>query len=185
MSARLFGCCLVVGALVGPGAHAQGAVPADLYNKTVVLTWTEVRVQRAEKTGNVKKGTTASQLSIYVSGSGRLFSRFARASGRRGNETDTSPDAQTREGFGAGRHNVRFDSGRLVTDTKMRSGARRIAVEFGAGYRSCRFTITHGKEDGKELYHRAMDGQMYFIISTDVSATACAIKDGNVFAVTQ
>jgi hypothetical protein len=30
-----------------------------------------------------------------------------------------------------------------------------------------------------------MDGEMYFIISTDVSAQARAIKDGNVFAAAQ
>jgi hypothetical protein len=185
MSARLFGLCLVVGALVGPGARAQGAAPAELYNKTVVLTWTEVRTQRQEKSGEVKTSTTASQVSIYVSSTGRIFSRFARNSGRRGNQTENSPGAESREGYGAGQHQIGFDGGQLNIDTKMRSGARRIAVSFGSGYRGCRFAITHGKEDGKELYHRAMDGKMYFIISTDVSATACAIKDGNVFAVTQ
>jgi hypothetical protein len=44
---------------------------------------------------------------------------------------------QTREGQGAGKHQIGFEGGRVNIDTKMRVGARRIAISFGDGYRTC------------------------------------------------
>ena len=64
----------------------------------------------------------------------------------------------------------------------MRSGARRILVEFGGGFTSCTLTVIYGKEGGALQYHRAMDGRMYHILSTDVISPRCQIKSGNTFA---
>ena len=38
------------------------------------------------------------------------------------------------------------------------------------------------KEGDAPIYHRAMDGRMYTILSTDVISPACSIKDGNLIA---
>ena len=64
----------------------------------------------------------------------------------------------------------------------MKSGARRIQAEFDSEYRSCALRVIYGKEGGAPLYHRAMDGRMYHILSTEIISPACSIKDGNLVA---
>jgi hypothetical protein len=85
-------------------------------------------------------------------------------------------------GTGQGLRTTRFEGGRLISDNKMRSGARRIQAEFDADYRTCTSRVIYGKEGDAPIYHRAMDGRMYTILSTDVISPACSIKDGNLIA---
>jgi hypothetical protein len=61
----------------------------------------------------------------------------------------------------------------------MGSGARRIEAAFSGNFTGCSAQIRFGKEGGGELRHRAMDGKMCNIISTDVSGNACSIRPGN------
>jgi len=175
---------VIVAALLACARHAAADAPTALYNKTVVLTWTEHRVQRADS-GEVHESTTVSNFAIYISTAGRLFSEFTRRNPRSGrsNSSLQGPDgATTTSGMGASARSTRFEGRQLISDSKMRSGARRILVEFDGGFTGCALMVIYGKEGGAPQYHRAMDGRMYHILSTDVISPRCQIKAGNAFA---
>jgi hypothetical protein len=168
----------------GADAAAAGSAPAALHNKTVVLAWTENRSQKADS-GEIKHSTTASDFRVYVSSAGRLFSRFTRQNLRSGrsNSSEMAPDGNTSyTGIGQGDRTTRFEGRQLISENKMKSGARRIQAEFDGEYRSCELKVIYGKEGTAPLYHRAMDGRMYSILSTDVITPTCSIKDGNLVA---
>ena len=185
MQARILACLALFGWMLGSaGPAAADPAPAALHNKTVVLTWTENRSQQADS-GEVKRSTTTSDFRTYVSGAGRLFSRFTRTDLRSGrsNSSELAPDGNISfAGTGQGLRTTRFEGSRLLSDNKMRSGARRIQAEFDADYRTCTSRVIYGKEGDAPIYHRAMDGRMYTILSTDVISPACSIKDGNLIA---
>jgi hypothetical protein len=61
----------------------------------------------------------------------------------------------------------------------MSGGARRIEADFDASFRSCTLRVIYGKDGGADQRHRGMDGRMYTIMSTDVSAQSCSIRAGN------
>ena len=168
-------------ALLAPEAATADNVPAALHNKTVTLSWTEYRVQKADA-GDIARSTTHSNFRVYVSSGGRLFSRFTRQNPKSGrsNTSALSPDGKmVRSGVGQGRRTARFDGRQLVSENAMSSGARRIQADFDASFRSCTLRVIYGKEGAADQRHRGMDGRMYTIISTDVSAQSCSIRDGN------
>jgi hypothetical protein len=171
-------------AFAGAGTAGAGSAPPALYNRTVVLSWTENRSQKADS-GEIKHSTTASDFRIYVSSAGRLFSRFTRQNLRSGrsNSSEMAPDGNTSfTGIGQGDRTTRFEGRRLVSENRMKSGARRIQAEFDSEYRSCALKVLYGKEGGAPLYHRAMDGRMYYILSTEIIAPTCSIEPGNLVA---
>jgi hypothetical protein len=162
------------------GAAAQSA-PAALHNKTVVLSWSEFRVQKADA-GDIARSNTRSDFRVFISGGGRLFSRFTRQNPKSGrsNSSALGPDGKMSvSGVGQGSRSARFDGQQLVSENSMSSGARRIQADFGAGFRSCSLRVIYGKQNGADQRHRGMDGRMYTIISTAVSAQSCTIRDGN------
>ncbi|OQW53987.1 MAG: hypothetical protein A4S14_00640 [Proteobacteria bacterium SG_bin9] len=171
----------LIAALSSSAALADA--PKTLYNKTIRLSWSEYRVQRADA-GDVTRGSTASVLQVYVSDGGRLFTRLSRQNSRgRSNNSDTDPDGgKQNTGQGAGNISTSFEGQNLLIENQMRSGARRIQATFNAGFTGCNLRVIFGKDNGQDLYHKGMDGRMYRIISTDVSGTSCSIRPGNAFA---
>lgn len=160
---------------------AADPIPGALFGKTIVLSWTENRSQRAE-TGEIRNSTTASDFRVYVSSAGRLFSRFTRKNGRSGrsNSSAIAGDGDARfEGTGQGPRTTHFEGRQFVSENQMKSGARRIQAEFDGSYRSCTLRVIYGKENGAPLYHRAMDGRMYYILSTEVISPKCVVEEGN------
>ena len=85
-------------------------------------------------------------------------------------------------GVGQGPRATRFAGHQLISENKMKSGARRIQADFASDFRSCSLRVIYGKEGSAPLYHRAMDGRMYTILSTDVISPRCSIQDGNLAA---
>ena len=155
--------------------------PRPLFGKTVVMGWNEFRVQRCDD-GQLKRGHTASSLLVYVSESGRLFTRLNRRGGRGGaNSNDLDPEGgNKRSGTGsAGNLNTRFEGSVLAIQNSMKSGARRIQATFSGGFTGCSLQVRFGKEGGSEIRHRTMDGKMCNIVSTDVSGNACSVRNGN------
>ena len=163
-------------------ATAFGDAPKALYNKTILLSWSEYRVQVADA-GDTKRNTTRSVLTAYISEQGRIFARLARNNSNRSNNTDKGPEGDhTRSGQGASDLAPTFEGQTFAVRNQMRSGARSIQATFNAGFTSCSLRVIFGKENGEDLYHRGMDGRMYRIKSTDVSSPSCSIRSGNSLA---
>ena len=165
-------------------SSAFAEAPPQLHNKTIVMNWSEYRVQRADS-GDISKTNTASSLLVYVSSSGRLFTRLSRKNSRRSNSNDVDPEGgNQRVGAGAaGNLRSSFEGQQLLIENSMKSGARQIQATFNSAFSGCNLQVRFGKEGGADIRHRGMDGRMYNIISTDVSAQSCSTKVGNVFAV--
>lgn len=182
-NSRLLLRVVVTLSIFGCGA-AAAETPRELFNKTISISWNEYRVQRADS-GEIKKGNTSSILLVYVGESGRLFTRLSRQGRQKSNSNDLDPDGgNQRAGVGAaGNLSASFEGRQLLVSNSMSSGARRIQATFNPGYAGCGVQIRFGKDGGSEIRHRAMDGRMYNIISTDVSGQSCSVRAGNVFAV--
>ena len=183
VASRLLLPAVIAMSLLGCGAAAAEA-PRELFNKTISISWNEYRVQRADS-GEIKKGNTSSTLLVYVGESGRLFTRLSRQGGNKSNSNDLDPEGgNQRSGVGAaGNLSTSFEGRQLLVSNSMSSGARRIQATFNPAFTGCGAQIRFGKEGGSEIRHRAMDGRMYNIISTDVSGQSCSVRAGNVFAV--
>jgi hypothetical protein len=174
--------CLMLSGFAWSAAAEEA--PAALYGKSVVITWTEGRLQRSDA-GQMRNGTSRYDFVIYISSAGRLFSEFdvkSLSSGRSNSAIQGPTGEATVAGVGASKQSIHFEDGQLISENRMRSGARRVLIQFDKDYRSCRATIIYGKEGGAPEYHRAMDGLMYTILSTEVTERTCHIRDGNSFA---
>jgi hypothetical protein len=174
--------CLAAVCLASAAAPAAAqSVPGALHNKSVVLSWNEYRVQRGDD-GHMSRSNTGSRFVVYVSSAGRMFSSFARQNPKSGrsNKSDLAPDGNVSvSGVGQGQRSMRFEGNQMVSENAMRSGARRVEATFNASFTSCTLRVLYGKEGGANQYHRAMNGKMYTIISTDVTGATCSIRPGN------
>jgi hypothetical protein len=169
-------------ALVPVRAPAQNA-PSQLHGKSIVLGWTETRMQRrAGSGGDYQSRAITQSLSVYVSSQGRLFSR----------RTATNPKGAggKREGVGeagqsatGGLRNSRFQGGNLVVSTELAGGARLVTVSFGGGFSSCTASVTIAREAGRQTMQvkSFADGGMIEVQSVTASAPSCSIRAGNVF----
>lgn len=172
----------MLAALVPVRAPAQDA-PSQLHGKSIVLGWTETRMQRRAGSGSEYQSRAIAQsLSVYVSSQGRLFSR----------RTATNPKGAggKREGVGeagqsatGGLRNSRFQGGTLVVSTELAGGARLIAVSFGDGFATCTASVIVAREAGRQTMQikSLADGGMIEVQSVTASAPSCAIRAGNVF----
>jgi hypothetical protein len=163
----------------GSGATAATAEQA-LRGKSVVVTWTEHRMQRRQGQSDWRPATRHGTFSVYISSAGRVFNRFSMRNPDRG-------QTGSRDRIGDGpRRNVSFSGrGMTVTQEALAGGARRIEVSFDDKWQSCTAGIIRGKEEGADK----IVGQSLIrpevvveIKSSRTSAVRCEIKDGNVFA---
>ena len=185
--------CLVALLAVVPAV----AAPSELYGKSVVVSWSENRVQSDRGSSEKRQVTLSQSLSVYVSSTGRLFIR-REATGRsadgmrggrfRGNRglggSHGSRDQVGAEGrMPSGLAQQTHFAGRsLVFSQAFRSGARQVAVDFDASYGGCSARVTHGRASGQSTtaYH-TLNGRDIVVYSMDVANVSCRIVNGNVF----
>jgi hypothetical protein len=162
------------------GMHAMPALaqaPRQLYNKTVLISWSTAVSQTAPD-GQRKNVTTAVHRTIYVSSTGRLFERASRSTPKGRKESENAPGAtQNAGGEATGLH---FEGNRLVGAMAFVRGARRFVATFDSSFSSCTLAVTYGHEGGG-YKRKGVDGVMYTIDSMVPSGESCSIRDGNPF----
>lgn len=157
------------------------AAPAQLYGKSVVVGWTENRMQTTDVSPVPQARTATGQLSVYVSDKGRAFSRVSMSvhtprGTKSGNRDTVQGEASARSvGF----------SGNSMTVTAPRgnAGALRIAVTFDAGFSGCSARVISGTAPGAGSTHitSMVTGRTYDFYSVKTSGESCSIQSGNVF----
>jgi hypothetical protein len=169
---------LATAALIGLGVPAAAA-PAQLLNKSLVLSWTTSLTQRAPDGQTVSRQLSFNR-TIYVSSNGRLFQRATRSSARMQGTSELGPGdkAFSKTGEAAG---MRFAGDRLVGNVAFAAGAAQFTVSFGAGFSSCSVDVSLGREGG-QMRRKGLDGRMYEILSATVSGQSCSVRDGNLLA---
>jgi hypothetical protein len=162
-------------------ASGASAAPAQLYGKSVIVSWTENRMQTTDVSPVPQSRSASGQLSVYVSDKGRAFSRVSMSvhsprGTRSGNRDSVQGEASARSvGF----------SGNSMTVMAPRgdAGALRIAVTFDAGFSGCSARVISGKTGGAGFthVHSMVTGRTYDFYSVQTSGESCSIQSGNVF----
>lgn len=169
---------LVAGALLMvTAAQAQG--PAALRGKSIMLHWVDHRTIKLldDPKAPPRSISQASELRIYVSDQGRVFSSFDRMAGRQRAVNTT----QQVSGGGDNMLQWRQEGGALVADQKFVSGARRVQISF-TGSSACSVAVLHGKDSSAPLRYRSyQDKRMYEVVTINVVSSSCSIRSGNVF----
>ena len=157
---------------------AQG--PAELRGKSIVLHWIDHRTIRLveDPKAQPRNISQSSELRLYVSDQGRVFSALDRMAGRQ-RAVNTS---QQVSGSGDNMLQWRQEGGALVADQKFVSGARRVQINFTGGFSGCTVTVLHGKDGTATLRYRSyQDKRMYDVTNINVVSSSCSIRNGNVF----
>jgi len=167
-----------VGLTLSQGLAASA--PALLQGKSVIVTWTEKRVQRPLDEKLVRSVTVSVGLDLYVSDQGRVFSRMRRQNEHQAAKRDRLP-GESLTGYAG---ETRFEDRSLTIDNKYASGARRIVVAFDAGYGGCTASIIQGKENGsqKMIMTSMINKKKLEVHSIEVLTPRCSVRQGNVFA---
>jgi hypothetical protein len=150
------------------------APPPQLEGKSVVIDWSEKRMQRPEGNPEFRPITLSMQLSVYVSTEGRVFNRLLSNSG----QNSQAPGPPTTGGP------LPDFNGRTMTITQpLRGLARQIVVEFDETFASCTASATVGIESGASSGFLTALGTGVRLEVKSVSAgdAICSVKNGNVF----
>ena len=151
------------------------AAPAELLNKTVTVSYT-ITIPAKGPNGVVRTGTRNATRTIYISSAGRAFGRVSRRDARGGSETKEAAPGERG-------NTLRFEGSRLVGVMPFVSGAAQMSITFGAGGQSCDAAITLGRDSGKALQWKGVNGATYVAVGQpSVSNVSCSIRAGNAFA---
>ena len=179
MPSRLWFVIILCALTCGPARAAATRGPAQLYGKSVIVKWQETRVQRNEGASQFQSIGDDLELSLYVSSEGRVFSRLTHnVNGKSGASEEVAGVA------GSSNRVVSFNGASLtVIEPFVSGGARRIAVDFDAGFASCTANTMFGKKSGSEIgtYWSPIIKMNIEIQSATVLAASCSVRDGNVF----
>ena len=157
------------------------ATPAQLYGKSVVVSWTENRMQTTDVSDTPVAKTASGQLSVYVSDKGRAFSRVSMSVDRRRGPRSGQRDAVQGEGSA---RNIRFGGNSMsATMPRGNAGAMMIAVTFDSGFQGCSAHVVTGKTGGAQSTRitSMVTGRQYDFYSVKTSGESCSIQNGNVF----
>jgi hypothetical protein len=158
------------------------AAPSQLYGKSVIVSWSENRIQTTDRDAQPTSITGQGQLSVYISDKGRPFSRVSMSvTNRRGFTRSGNRDAVQGEGSA---RSFNF-SGNTMSASMPRgnAGAMQISVTFDSGFQSCSARVITGKAGGAQSTRvtSMITGRQYEFYSVKTSGESCRIQAGNVF----
>jgi len=157
------------------------AAPSQLYGKSVIVSWTEDRVQTTDRDAQPTSVTASGQLSVYVSEIGRPFSRVTMSvSSRRGTRSGNRDAVQ---GEGSAR-SIGFHGNTMSASMpRGHAGAMQISVTFEAGFQGCSARVVIGKAGGAQFtrVNSMITGRQYDFYSAKASGESCRVQNGNVF----
>jgi hypothetical protein len=158
------------------------AAPSQLYGKSVIVGWSENRVQTTDRDAQPASITAQAQLSVYISEKGRPFSRVSMSvTNLRGRTRSGNRDAVQGEGSA---RSFSF-SGNTMTASMPRgnAGAMQVSVTFDSGFQGCSARVIAGKSGGAQSTRvtSMITGRQYEFFSVKTSGESCRVQSGNVF----
>ena len=163
-----------------PADTLGGDDQEKLRGKSVVVSWTERRMQRREGQNEYRPAVRQGTFGVYISTAGRVFSQISMTNPQRG-------ESGKRDIVGeAARRHVSL-SGSTMTSVQEAAagGARRIVITFDEAFASCTAEVIRGKEQGADkIVARSLirPDVRVEIASVKTSEVSCAVKAGNVFS---
>jgi hypothetical protein len=170
---------LAVASLLALSVERGLAAPAQLYGKSIVVSWTEQRDQREPWQDFHRQVMRAGTFTIYISSAGRTFTRFDYAGGR-----NVIPSDQVGAGNAVIPRVINFQGRSLSVTMPLEGGARNIALTFDEGFGSCSAEVITGKAQGTtKIVAKSLNaGHRFEIFSIKTGPASCQIRAGNVFA---
>jgi hypothetical protein len=171
---------LVCLALDPTAGNATSLAPPQLFGKSIVVSWSEARMQRTAGEQQFHSLNVVITESVYISTAGRPFVRQAYA------HAGVKLDHVGAGGQSAsGARSLQFEGRSIEMTTGRINGARRVEINLDESFESCTARVVNGKEAGASSYtvHSLKDSVTPVEVqSVSTSAATCSIKDGNVFA---
>jgi hypothetical protein len=181
----------ILTALLLPAVAEGASAPPALYGKSVVVSWSEERVQRPLGAEEVRHISVNLELSAYISANGRIFNRLAATSignaraGKMGTRSGGSDQGGgTQDASKLAQRTAHFEGNSLLVENKFGAGgARRIAVNFDGGYSGCTAQVINGRSAGATVTRQRslVTRQPIEVLSVSTGSASCSIKAGNVF----
>jgi hypothetical protein len=157
----------------------SASAPAQLRGKSIVVSWTEDRIQRVVGEANFRAVAANHQFDMYISSAGRMFSKMTNTTRRGSGSAEQVGGAP-----GANRQPVFANQSMTVfMPNRNGSGIRRLSVQFDGSYAGCTANVVRAKAEGAKTMVTTsliIDGKIE-IQSVTVSAASCRLQNGNVF----
>jgi hypothetical protein len=180
---RFLLCAFAVVTIVSPSDAVEAPPPQQLLGKSIVVMWSENRVQRAEGTAKFKDVPAALNMSLYIGTSGRIFSRLTGrtrlGSGRTEHvQEESAAEPQFRE-----RTTTFADQSVTVVLPFRQGGMRRLLIELGDSFDKCSAKLSYVTEAGSltSLARSPITKKMVEIKSIKMSGESCSVLSRNVF----
>jgi hypothetical protein len=173
----------VIAAIIALPMASSGtlAAPAQLYGKSVIVSWQEDRMQTTDRDAQPTSVTGSGQLSVYISEAGRPFSRVSMSvTNRRGTRSGNRDAVQ---GEGSSR-SVSFHGNTMSASMpRGNAGAMQISVTFDSGFQGCSARVVTGKAGGAPSTRvtSMITGHQIDFYSVKTSGESCRLQNGNVF----
>jgi len=179
---KAFGCAMFAMTALAMASCGAFAAPSQLLGKSVIVSWSENRVQTTDRDAQPTAISAQAELSVYISDKGRSFSRVTMSvTNRRGNTRTGNRDAVQGEGSA---RSFSF-SGNTMSASMPRgnAGAMQISVTFDAAFQSCSARVITGKSGGAQSTRvtSIITGRQYEFYSVKTSGESCRVQAGNVF----
>lgn len=175
-------CAIGVGILVTSDAQAA-QIPSALLGKSLTLTWSENWNAHDALSDTAKYFPVSSNIKVYISTHGRIFSSLERAAGKgKRHQVSKTFDQVSSEGKGL-LHWQYLEDG-LVADQPLAEGDRRLNVRFSNNFSSCELKILIAKLAGTNQIHSHSMSRLYEWdeVHITVESTSCQVSDGNILA---
>lgn len=165
--------CPVALLLLTAGVGSAWAAPPQLHDKAIYTSVSIAVTARAEDGTSANRPRQIDRI-IYVSSKGRLFTRVSRQAGPRNTTQERGPEDS------AG--SFRFQGNALVGGLSLVSGAAQMTITFDPSFSSCTASLVMGREGGKAMQFKGLDGKTYTIEGKpSVSNVSCSVRAGNPF----
>ncbi len=179
-------CLFAAAALLvfAPTTILAASAPMQLRGKSIVVTWTEDRLQRRASEGQFKSRQIPQTLTIYISSKGNLFSRRAATGGARGARTGSRDTVGERATTSTGGPRVlKFSGHTLSAIGGVDLGARAVTMNFDNGFSSCTAHVVIGRQSGSATMRitSLVSGETIEIRSAKARGAKCSVHDGNAF----
>lgn len=164
-------------------APAADLAPVPLRGKTVILDWSEIRLQRsADSQRPFNRVEAQMRIAIYFSEIGRAFGRVIPTVGGESGQHDVLVD----EPASSSSWETTFSGGNLSLFQPFFNGGaiRRVEIAFSADFSSCSSRVEYAKREGVEIWRTrsAITHGWVDLQSDTAGAATCAVQVGNVFA---
>jgi hypothetical protein len=179
---QLLICAFGMLTIMNPSNAVEGP-QQQLLGKSVVVTWSESRVQRDEGDAKFKSVHATQNLGIYVGTSGRVFSRMTFTTGLGSGRAEhvqeqSAADPKLRE------RATTFSGQSMTVVLPFRQGGmRRLLIDFGDNFDNCSAKASYVTEEGSptSFGRSVITKRIVEFQSISMSGETCSVLNRNVF----